>query len=153
LAYAGAAFAAAGYFGGGSSTYAPNVFNPVGSSSWFYSVTTSSEVSDAAPLVDEFDNLSNDAYWGLGVAANGDYVLSFTMAPHLTQTLSAAGSLLRLRTDFAANYGGSRLIVVPSGDTLDLGSNISPVPEPSTWGLMGLGLGLLSVHARRHKRA
>lgn len=132
-----------------------NIMNPVGKSSWFYNVTTSSDTSDGALAVDEFDNRSHDAYWGLGVAANGDYILSFTLEAHLTQAQTVQGQMLRLRTDFAANYGNTRLIGAPVGDTLNLdgGAAITPVPEPSTWGLMGLGLALLAGRARRQKNA
>jgi len=133
-----------------ASTSSPNIFNPVNKSSWFYALSTTSDDGTTAIGVDEFDNLGHDAYWGLGVAANGDYILSYTMEAQLTQAQTAAGSLLRLRTDFAASYGGSRLISVP-GDTLDLGGNVTAVPEPSTWGLMGLGLAVLAVRARRSR--
>lgn len=147
LAYAGAAFAAGGNMGGGAASLAPNVFNAVGRSSWFYSVTASSDASTDRATVDEFDNLGHDAYWGLGVNAQGEYILSYTMEASLAQPQTAAGSLLRLRTDFAANYGRTRLISVPEGDFL--GGNVSPVPEPTTWGLMGLGLAVLAARARR----
>ncbi len=119
-----------------------NILNPVGKSSWFYRGTVSSDISDDSILVDEFDNLGHDAYWGLGVDTNGNYILSYTLQASLAQPQTAAGALLRLRTDFAAQYGRTRLIDMPVGA-------VSPVPEPGTWGLMGLGLAVLAARARR----
>jgi hypothetical protein len=152
LAYAGTSFSASHYMAGGSPTYAPNVFNSVGRSSWFYAVTSSSDVSDAVPVVDEFDNLSHDAYWGLGVAANGDYILSYTLDAAVTPTLTAAGARLRLRTDFAAGYGRTRLISVPGMDASGLSAPVAAVPEPSSWGLMALGLAALAAGTRRRRQ-
>nr|WP_255719666.1 PEP-CTERM sorting domain-containing protein [Pelomonas sp. P8] len=129
-----------------------SVLNPVGSSSWFYRAVTSSDINDASLTVDEFDNHQHDAYWGLGVDGSGNYILSYTMEAALTQPQSFAGSLLRLRTEFAASYGKTRLIGAPVGDTLNLG-NVSAVPEPATWGLMGLGLAALAARARRRGQA
>lgn len=119
-----------------------NVLNAVGRSSWFYRVTVSSDVSDASPAVDEFDNLGHDGYWGLGVDANNNYILSYTLDAYVTPTRTASGALLRLRTDYAASYGRARLIDVPAGA-------VTAVPEPATWGLMGLGLAVLAGRARR----
>ena len=116
-----------------------------------YRCVVSDEVGDRSIVVDEFDNLSHDAYWGLGVDGSGNYILSYTLEAHLAQAQTAAGSLLRLRTDFAAHYGSTRLISVP-GDSLDLGGAVTAVPEPATWGLMGLGLALLAGRARRQQR-
>lgn len=153
LQYAGTAFSTSSYGpAGGSLTETPNIFNKVNSSSWFYQSTVLTDVADQHGAVDEFDNLGHDAYWGLGVNAQGEYILSYTMEASLTQAQTLQGQMLRLRTDFAAHYGNTRLIGAPVSDTLDLsGGAITPVPEPSTWGLMGLGLALLAGRARRQK--
>lgn len=155
LSYAGSAFSSTGALAGASTTYAANVFNKVNSSSWFYQLGLADDQSDPPVVVDEFDNLSHDAYWGLGVNAQGEYILSYTLEASQTQAQTMQGQMLRLRTDFAANYGGTRFIGAPVGDTLNLGGGaaITPVPEPSTWGLMGLGLALLAGRARRQKNA
>jgi hypothetical protein len=145
LSYAGDSFRTDGGIIG--STLAPSVFNKINRSSWFYGVTMPSDDGGEPVAVDEFDNLSHDAYWGLGKDANGDYILSFTMQAHQAQPQTVQGQLLRLRTDFAAHYGTTRLISVP-GDGL---ANVSPVPEPATWGLMGLGLALVAARARRQR--
>ncbi len=145
--YAGDAFTSSGAFLG--STMSPSIFNAVNSSSWFYKLTMASYEGGDPIVIDEFDNDANDAYWGLGVDSNGNYILSYTLAAKLTPVATFAGQLNRLRTDFTAQYGGIRFIDVPAGDTLSLGNSISPVPEPATWGLMGLGLAVLAARARR----
>ena len=148
--YAGSLFNSSGELPAGVGVGgSASIFNSVNKSSWFYTATITSDGSDDTIGVDEFDNLGHDAYWGLGIDGNGDYILSYTMEASLTQAQTAQGQLLRLRTDFAASYGGTRLISAPLGDTLNLGGNVTAVPEPSTWGLMGLGLAVLAGRARR----
>lgn len=146
LQYADAAFSSSGKLLG--STQGPSIFNPVNHSSWFYATTLQSDVGDDVVTIDEFDNLAHDAYWGLGVDGSGNYILSYTMEAAMTQPLTAAGSLLRLKTDYAASYGRTRRIDVPAGEIFTPGT-VTAVPEPATWGLMGLGLAVLAVRARR----
>lgn len=142
-AYAGAMFASLAF----QSTQAPKVFNQVNKSSWFYYATTSSYDGFGAIVVDEFDNLKHDAYWGLGVDSKGNYILSYTLEAAITPTATAAGALLRLRTDYAASYGQARLISVPND--LALSAAVTAVPEPATWGLMSLGVAVLGLRTRR----
>lgn len=131
--------------------------NKVGSSSWFYYLGTSSDDAGQAPIIDEFDNLKHDAYWGLAKDDKGDYILSFTQPSALTQVASAAGLQRRSWTDFAAAYGQARVLLAsadefagwaPSSSNL---SAVTAVPEPATYGLMALGL--LVIGARARKRA
>jgi hypothetical protein len=156
LAYAGSIFrtdhtlpsAAAG---------APNIFNPVNHSSWFYATTATSDNSTDTIAVDEFDNLAHDAYWGLGVDSSGNYILSYTLEAAMAAPQTAAGALLRLRTDYAAAYGHARLINAPgdpfSGVSSGIGAGtVTTVPEPASWGLMGLGLAVVAAAAGRRSR-
>lgn len=154
LQYAGASYSSAGVLAG--SPAGPSLFNPVNSSSWFYAATLTSDVSDALVSVDEFDNLKHDAYWGLGVDGSGNYILSYTLEGALTQATTAAGRLLRLQTDYAAAYGSTRLISLPNDPFAGVAAavgvgSVTAVPEPATWGLMGLGLFAVMGAARRHQ--
>lgn len=149
--------------------------NAIGQSSWFYYVTRSGTSQSASVLVDEFDNLGGDAYWGFtyvdpATDANSPYAGKFLLSYTLEKagaTASTAEGLQRISmTDYlalnrlappryfaasstlAAEYAGYRqgsLVVVA-------GSMVSAVPEPASWGLMGLGLGLLAAWRRRAAR-
>lgn len=66
----------------------PPINNLYGESAWFYDVTRSStsNLNSAKALVNEFDNLAGDAYWGF-IAESGNtgrYLLSFVMPRYLS---------------------------------------------------------------------
>ncbi|MFY9513853.1 MAG: hypothetical protein WAQ05_23060, partial [Rubrivivax sp.] len=86
-----------GYFGEGGVGFTPNlngnapfdITNEVGKSSWFYYVSRSSINQLDMALVDEFDNLEADGYWGFlyvdpalfpNSSYAGQYLLSYTLA-------------------------------------------------------------------------
>ncbi|MCV2367303.1 PEP-CTERM sorting domain-containing protein [Roseateles oligotrophus] len=154
--YFGALAGATGY--GSIIGVLPSSVNPVGSSSWFYYLTPSDNNSTNKVLVDEFDNLGHDGYWGLAVDSKGDYILSFTMEAHLTSATTAQGLARRNRTDFSALYGGVRSLTAPSDEFIGWQPNgsfgaVTAVPEPSTYGLFAMGLLALGLRARRQAKA
>jgi hypothetical protein len=143
---------------------APSPSNLVGRSSWAYMAVSDFYGGSSDPMVlDEFDNLEHDAYWGLAQDPDtGILYLSYTLD---AVGLSAAQREFALgigRTEFGGGFAVRRLdgvavaagVELPSGVSRVLGAAVvtSPVPEPGTWGLMALGLFGLGAHAARARR-
>lgn len=75
-----------------------DISNLMGKSSWFYKLTTSDPFDGTVPVtIDEFDNLTNDAFWGLAAATAtdkaGQYFLSYNLGG-TTTTLEAKNGYL-----------------------------------------------------------
>jgi hypothetical protein len=85
--------------------------NLVGKSSWFYYVTGSNEFDGTLPVqIDEFDNLTNDGYWGLAAASAADKAGEYFLSYNLNGTVTA----LEARSGILASNNFARLAGVLS---------------------------------------
>lgn len=164
----------AAYFGSNSApwsdtmnTKAPfSMSNKLGKSSWFYYLTRSSTAQLDTILVDEFDNMGHDGYWGFTKVADdanspykGQYLLSYTLEGSGLKAATAAGQMRMNLTDYTAGFAAKAF----SAPQIEFGgyrpsslvvaelalAPLAAVPEPASWGLMGLGLLALAGLARR----
>lgn len=124
-----------------------NVANQVNQSSWFYYLTNAA--GSEKVVVDEFDNLSSNGYWGLALGTDNLYRLTFTQEAAKTAVNSVTtelGSQRLASTDYSAGAGVARLIALPE--------TVTAVPEPGSWALFcGGGLTLLALRSRRRPGA
>lgn len=146
-----AGFTTADLAGDGDCVFNGNVCigNPVGVSSWFYQTKVGGGTSLSKVAVDEFDNLTNDGYWGFIKDPNSSkYILSYTLPGSSPRSLVStdAGRARLSITDYSASAGPTRLLSI--ADT----ASVSAVPEPQTWGLMALGGLLVAARVRRERR-
>jgi hypothetical protein len=145
-----------------TSSSGPAISNTIGNSSWFYTATTSGFESTDPLTLDEFDNLTNDGFWGLTLdPADNTLALSYTIEG--TGLTLAQRSFVQSigRTELNGGFAMRRLSGVASSPMeagngfsrrlLDANDRVavSVVPEPSSWLLMGLGLGAVGWLARR----
>jgi hypothetical protein len=114
--------------------------NPAGDSSWFYFLTRSGSVQLNTVVVDEFDNLSHDGYWGFifvdpALYPNSPYkdswLLSYTMLAHQAQASVQTASFERERP-----LSFRRAVF----DVIDPIGPVVMVPEPASWALLTGGL-------------
>lgn len=142
-------------------TGGPQLLNAVGSSSWAYRVSNSSDDSFAAATVDEFDNLTHDAFWGLAYS-NGKLYLSYTLEGTGLSLAQASFMQSIGRTELNGGFSvralggvtaaGSETAAYFSRRVLGEATPMAAVPEPATWGLMGLGLLFTAAAAARRRQ-
>jgi PEP-CTERM motif len=140
----------------------PPSTNAVGSSSWAYQVLSSSSETPDTVLFDEFDNLTHDGFWGFTENPDdGTFALSYTIEGTGLTLAQRSFTQAIGRTESNGGFNTRRLSGAASSPMeagnafarrlLDSGhpAAASVVPEPSTWLLMGFGLGLVGWLARR----
>ena len=162
----------------GNATF--NATNALGKSSWFYYLTRSStsQLASTKVVIDEFDNLGFDGYWGLVKVEDqdasspfydpsspfaGKYLLSFTMPVFDVRTTASfqAFALSIGRTEFSGGLqvagldGAVAAAVVErsAGWVLPLGavSQATAVPEPGQWALLLTGGAVLAWRTRARR--
>ncbi len=164
----------------GAATF--NATNAVGQSSWFYYLTRSGtgNLASNRVLIDEFDNLGFDGYWGFVKVEDqdstspfydptspfaGKYLLSFTMPVFDVRTTASfqTFALSIGRTEFSGGLqitgleGAAAAAVAErsAGWVTPLGAvaEVSAVPEPGQWALLLAGGAALAWRARARARA
>lgn len=118
--------------------------NPVGRSSWFYYVTRSGANPGGRVLVDEFDNLGHDGYWGfVQVTADLDATSPYLGKWLLSYTIAAAVPTAAQRS-FAASVGRTELTGGFSVQALDgvAGNALGGSARPLSAGAVVTGPGL-----------
>ena len=136
------------------------VGNPIGKSSWFYKITPAlvdGDVDASPVVIDEFDNLTADGYWGFIKAPNSSkYILSYTLNGANPKSLVStdAGTTRLSFTEYSAQSGTARLIGGLAADDVAFAgtSAVTAVPEPQGWALMLAGLSAFAG-LRRLRRA
>lgn len=113
-------------------------------------------------LVDEFDNLTHDAFWGLAYS-NGKLYLSYTLEGTGLSLAQASFMQSIGRTELnggfsvralgGVNAAGAETAAYFSRRVLGEATPMAAVPEPATWGLMGLGLLFTAAAAARRRQA
>jgi hypothetical protein len=137
--------------------------NAVGDSSWFYYLTRSGPDQLETVLVDEFDNLSHDGYFGFVYVDPALYPTSpFVGRYLLSYTIAAAGTPQAVR-EFGARIGRTewslytQIVALPSAGPLVEAAApgalalpaVSAVPEPRSLLLFAAGAAALAFAARR----
>lgn len=137
--------------------------NPLGKSSWFYRITAAQDEDGnvdnfSKVILDEFDNLTADGYWGFIKDPNSsNYILSYTLNGANPKTLVStdAGRVRQSFLDYSAQSGSVRLIggVAVDDVAFTTGNAITAVPEPQAWALMLAGLSTFAGLRRLSTRA